>query len=400
MKVLFLGEAQKSSWPGGEANVARVLRSILSARGMNINAACSPRLGANWKLSRRLLTWPMPVIDSAIVNLYRRYIEKNQPDVVITCYDHDLSAFWASVLSETPTIAQAMSPWPVCPKGDLFITKQQSRCDGPNMNCGQCLIQLLEVPKIKSLTASPVAQVPSAVLSVMEMNKIRLVRSKLSHSSAIVSDSLFLKNKMAGMAYDPRKIHVIYNGVDPNIAKPAADDHKEKIVLFLAYQTSEHSRALKGCHHFVQLSRNLKPEFPKVRFLWVGQQRIQGDTFETHSYIWNEQELQETYRSSYLLVLPSLWPETMSYAVLQAMAHGKPVVAYDTGANKEAIIHNETGLLAEWGNIGQLTSHVRSLLLDEKAAKRMGYNARKRVQEKFSLEQMTSNYVKLIEEIK
>jgi len=82
------------------------------------------------------------------------------------------------------------------------------------------------------------------------------------------------------------------------------------------------------------------------------------------------------------------------------MAHGKPVVAYDTGANREAIIHNETGLLAEWGNIDQLTSHVRSLLLDEKTAKRMGCNARKRVQEKFSLEQMTSSYVKLIEETK
>jgi glycosyltransferase involved in cell wall biosynthesis len=201
---------------------------------------------------------------------------------------------------------------------------------------------------------------------------------------------------MAKLDYDTRKVHVIYNGVDLNIAKPSTTDNREKIVLFLSHQIS----AQMGCHHFVQLSRNLKPEFPKVRFLWVGQQRLRGDTFETQKYIWNDQELQEIYRSSYLLVLPSLWPETLSYASQQAMAHGKPVVAYDTGANREAIIHNETGLLAEWGNIDQLTSHVRSLLLDEKTAKRMGCNARKRVQEKFSLEQMTSSYVKLIEETK
>jgi glycosyltransferase involved in cell wall biosynthesis len=89
----------------------------------------------------------------------------------------------------------------------------------------------------------------------------------------------------------------------------------------------------------------------------------------------------------------------MSYAIQQAMAHGKPVVAYDTGANREAIIHNETGLLAEWGNIEQLTSHVRSLLLDERAAKRMGDNARKLAEAKFSIEQMTKGYEKLIEEI-
>ena len=46
-------------------------------------------------------------------------------------------------------------------------------------------------------------------------------------------------------------------------------------------------------------------------------------------------------RSSYLLLLPSLWPEAMSYSVIQAMAHGKPVVAYDVGANSEAIVHGE-----------------------------------------------------------
>jgi glycosyltransferase involved in cell wall biosynthesis len=233
----------------------------------------------------------------------------------------------------------------------------------------------------------------------MKMNKIRRIVSKLNCASAIVSCDLFLKNKMVQMGYDPRIIRLIYNGVDLNKSKPAANGQKEKTVLFFSYFPTEHRRALKGCHHFVQLSRNLKPEFPDVRFLWVGQQRIQGDSYETRSYIWNEQELQETYDSCCLFLLPSLWPETMSYALQQAMAHGKPVVAYDTGANREAIIHNETGLLAEWGNIEQLTSHVRSLLIDEQAAKRMGNNARKLVQAKFSIEQMADNYVKLIEEI-
>jgi glycosyltransferase involved in cell wall biosynthesis len=89
----------------------------------------------------------------------------------------------------------------------------------------------------------------------------------------------------------------------------------------------------------------------------------------------------------------------MSYSVIQAMAHGKPVVAYDVGANSEAIVHGETGLLAEWGNIEQLTSHVRRLLLDTGLAMQMGRNARKRAEEKFSLKQMTSNYVNLLEEL-
>jgi glycosyltransferase involved in cell wall biosynthesis len=400
LKVLFLGAAHNSSWPGGEANVARILRSALSERGMDIHAACLSRSTANQKFLNLASAGPMSVVDSRIVNLYRRYIQKTQPNVVITCYDYDLSAFWASVLSGTPTIAQTLSPWPVCPKDDLFISTRQIRCEGPNLICGPCLARISENQRMKSLSSFSVGQVPLSVLSVMKMNKVKRMISKLNCASAIIADNLFLKNKMVQIGYDPQKVHMIYNGVNANKSKLVADEHKQKTVLFLAYQPTEHRRTLKGVHHFVQLARNLKPEFPDVQFLWVGQDGTQAnDSFETRSYIWNEQELHETYESCYIFLLPSLWPETMSYAAQEAMAHGKPVVAYDTGANKEAIIHNETGMLAEWGNIEQLTSYVRALLLDEKAAKRIGNNARKLAQAKFSIERMAKSYQKIIEEI-
>jgi len=400
MKVLFLGAAHQLSWPGGEANVARILRSALSERGMDIHAASLSRSATNQKFPHLSSATPMSVVDPRIVNLYRRYIQKTKPNVVLTCYDYDLSAFWGSILSGTPTIAQTLSPWPVCPKDDLFISTKQTRCEGPNLICGQCLARISENQRMKSLSTSSVGQVPLSVLSVMKINKVRRMISKLNCASAIVADNLFLKNKMVQIGYDPQKVHMIYNGVNANKSKSATDAHKPKTVLFLAYQPTEHRRTLKGCHHFVQLARNLKPEFRDVQFLWVGREGTQAnDSFDTRSYIWKDQELQETYESCYIFLLPSLWPETMSYAAQEAMAHGKPVVAYDTGANKEAIIHNETGMLAEWGNIAQLTSHVRTLLLDEKAAKRIGNNARKLAQAKFSIEQMANNYEKLIEEI-
>jgi glycosyltransferase involved in cell wall biosynthesis len=88
----------------------------------------------------------------------------------------------------------------------------------------------------------------------------------------------------------------------------------------------------------------------------------------------------------------------MSYSVIQAMAHGKPVVAYEVGANSEGIVHGKTGLLAQWGNIEQLTSHVRTLLLDKRLASQMGRNARKRAEEMFSIELMTSNYLNLLKQ--
>ena len=58
--------------------------------------------------------------------------------------------------------------------------------------------------------------------------------------------------------------------------------------------------------------------------------------------------------------------------MIQAMAHGKPSVAYNVGANDEGIVHGETGLLADWGDVDQLSLHVRSLLMNEELALRMG----------------------------
>ncbi len=89
----------------------------------------------------------------------------------------------------------------------------------------------------------------------------------------------------------------------------------------------------------------------------------------------------------------------MSYSVIQAMAHGKPVVAYDVGANSEGIVHGETGLLAEWGNTKQLSSHVATLLKDEELAVKMGKNARKRAEEMLSLDRMINHYKTLIEKV-
>jgi glycosyltransferase involved in cell wall biosynthesis len=326
------------------------------------------------------------------VGLYKRQMEKIRPDIIMTWYDYDLSAFWASVLSGIHTIVQAQILWPVCPLSCLFNEIDESPCNGPSKSCGLCLAKRAKVVGEMRSAIPSIACLPFTQLSMM---KVHNLRSKLRRASAIVSDSLFLKTMMARFNYDTANVHVIYNGTDFSSIEPTIPSNKQKIVLFLSNQINKQ----KGVYHFIQLSKNLKPEFPDVRFLWVGQNELEGDTFDTHGYVWNREDLEEIFRSSYLLLLPSLWPEPMSYSVIQAMAHGKPVVAYDVGANSEGIIHGETGLLAEWGNITQLSSNVAKLLNDEKLAAKMGQNAIRRAQEMFSLDRMINNYKTLIKKV-
>jgi len=391
MKILFTGIVLEPSWPGGEPRVARILDNAFSSQDIQVFKCYLPRdRPRKWSL---LNPWTaQSVFDREAVDVYRHHVEKIRPDIIMNWYDFDLSAFWASVLSGIPTIAQAQILWPVCPLSCLFNEISESPCNGPSNRCGLCLVKRAKVIGEIRSTIPSVACLPFTQLSMMKVNN---VRSKLSCASAIVTDNLFLKTMMARFDYDISKVKVIYNGTNLSKIKPNFSINKQKTVLFLSNQINRQ----KGIHHFIQLSKNLKPEFPSVRFLWIGQTELHGDTFETHSYIWDEQVLQELYQSSYLLLLPSLWPEAMSYSVIQAMAHGKPVVAYDVGANSEAIVNGKTGLLAEWGNIEQLSANVAALLDDERLAFTMGQNARRRAEEMFSLDRMINSYNNLIEKI-
>ena len=120
----------------------------------------------------------------------------------MTWYDYDLSAFWASVLSGIPTIAQAQILWPVCPLSCLFNEITESPCDGPSKSCGLCLAKRAKfIGEMRSAVPS-IACLPFTQLSMMKINNLR---SKLSHASAIVSDSLFLKTMMARFNYDTSK---------------------------------------------------------------------------------------------------------------------------------------------------------------------------------------------------
>ena len=389
MKIVFTGTILRPSWPGGEPIISRILDHAFSAQGIDVSKCFVPRnRPRKWSLNP--LT-SQSVTNHEAVGIYRRQIEKIRPDLVMTWSDYDLSAFWASVLSKTATIAQAQILWPVCPSSCLFNEIDESPCDGPSKSCGLCLAKRAKV--VGEVVRFPyIACLPFTQLSMLRTNNIR---SKLKHASAIVSDNLFLKKVMSSLHFDVSKVHVIYNGVDLTMIKPSTSFKKPKTVLFLSHRINRQ----KGFRHFIQVSKNLKPEFPNVRFLWVGQTEVRGDTFEIQGYIWNKKEMEEIFRSSYLLLLPSLWPEPMSYSVIQAMAHGKPVVAYDVGANSEGITHGETGLLAEWGNIKQLSSHVATLLSDENLAVSMGQNARKRAEEMFSLDRMINYYGTLVEKV-
>ncbi|MGA6993498.1 MAG: glycosyltransferase, partial [Candidatus Deferrimicrobiaceae bacterium] len=98
-------------------------------------------------------------------------------------------------------------------------------------------------------------------------------------------------------------------------------------------------------------------------------------------------DVPDLIRACNLFVHPS-HEEGFSNAILEAMAGGKPVVAYDVGGNPEAVRDGETGLLVPLRRFEALADAMVRLLRDPGLRNNMGEKGRERAMEHFSEEQM------------
>ena len=81
--------------------------------------------------------------------------------------------------------------------------------------------------------------------------------------------------------------------------------------------------------------------------------------------------------------------EGLSNALLEYMAAGRAIVATAVGGNIELIKNGVHGLLFPPGDTVRLAAAIDRLLTDEALARRLGESARRRVEQRFSLEVKT-----------
>ncbi|MCD7971387.1 MAG: glycosyltransferase family 4 protein [Candidatus Azobacteroides sp.] len=86
-----------------------------------------------------------------------------------------------------------------------------------------------------------------------------------------------------------------------------------------------------------------------------------------------------------IFALPSEW-EGFGYVITEAMASGKPVVAFDISSNPELIVNNETGYLLPYPDKKAFAKAIEELLLSPEKRKVYGENGKKRVAEKFDFD--------------
>jgi glycosyltransferase involved in cell wall biosynthesis len=204
----------------------------------------------------------------------------------------------------------------------------------------------------------------------------------------LVAVSAFQQRQLSG---HPR-LHLIPHGLD--LADYPFQADKEDFLLFLGRIYPD-----KGLHTVIRLARETRqrlliagPVFDPDRPYFDGRIRhwIDGDRI---IYLGpaNHARKVDLLKRARALVLPLEVDETFGLAMLEAMACGTPVLAYDRGAVPEVVAHGETGFAVH--TYGQLRESLPGL------AALNPRHCRERVRQHFSQAAMVTAYLDLYSEI-
>jgi glycosyltransferase involved in cell wall biosynthesis len=83
-------------------------------------------------------------------------------------------------------------------------------------------------------------------------------------------------------------------------------------------------------------------------------------------------QLRNYFLEATCLVVSSVWPEPFGLVGPEAMLHGLPVVAFDSGGIREWLLDGENGFLVPWMDTNRLSARIEQLLLDKSLARRLG----------------------------
>lgn len=198
-----------------------------------------------------------------------------------------------------------------------------------------------------------------------------------------ISPSQFLRDKMKQWRIKARRVEYLPNFFAQALAPP--QDSGKYILYGLARLSVE-----KGLWTLLMAAKNL-PEIP-FKFWGDGPLRPRLEEFVREQRMINVEFLgdpktpraSDYVKNAYAVVAPSEWYENNSYALIEAMAYGKPFIASNIGGNPELAGSNERGLLFTMGDAGALTERIRELWTEPDLARSLGEAGQIYVKEKLS----------------
>ncbi len=234
---------------------------------------------------------------------------------------------------------------------------------------------------------------------------------KLSHGlTAVSSMAAELFAQLTGI--DASHITIIDNGIDTKFfSPPSGPEEKKKLRQSLGLPEKP---VLIGCVAALRPVKNhagliaafksvLKQVKTPAVLVLVGDGPLKSELQDMcvqygileHVIFAGRRDNVEQYLKSFDVFALNSKTEGLSYAVLEAMACGLPVVASDVGGNSQVIENCKNGFLYTEGDVKALSEILVQLIRNKEIICKAGINARNKIAEDYSLGSVILKYFTL-----
>jgi glycosyltransferase involved in cell wall biosynthesis len=226
----------------------------------------------------------------------------------------------------------------------------------------------------------------------MEESSIRLADGLMA-ASANIADFV-----SASYGLPRETIDVVHCGVDGEAFRPSTNPEPtdgRPTVLFAGTLTEA-----KGLRTVFEAVLALRSRYPNIRLQVLGsggdplantlriEARAAGAdaNIEFVGFVADRARLPEYYRRAQVFASPARHEPGVANAYIEAMACGCPVVVGRTGGAPEAVADGQTGILVPPDDVEATAVALDRLIGDAALRRRMGWAARRRVEEYFAVD--------------
>ena len=230
----------------------------------------------------------------------------------------------------------------------------------------------------------------------------------LQKAKAFIAPTTFagnLSQKLFGL--QNKKIQTIHNGLElGKFENSHPEEYQNGLLLYIGTIIRK-----KGVLELPEIFNQVRQQHPQASLILIGgdssdietqsqstwqlmQNKFQDDDLHSVTYLGKipYHEVQQYIKKAHVCVFPS-FAETLGMVTIEAMAMQKPVVNTKIGWAKELIVDGESGFLVYPKNHQGYAAKITSILNDNALAKKLGDNARERVEKKFDITKIAAENI-------
>ncbi len=406
MKVMMIHEHGRSHGPGAVVAMYRLHRQLLN-RGHESIIACRNRglnedeivLLPQAEFLEDLIgkfTWRLGLNDIHCISSFRIAKMKDFQDAdVINIHGWHSNYFnylaVPKLARRKPVVATLHDMWNL-----TGHCAQSFGCDRWKTGCGKC----------PHLDAYPAAQRDATAI---EWKLKRSVYRRCAGRMSAVAPSKWLCDMVRESTMGHMPVHQVTNAIDTDVYTPIdrnqgrdrfAISPDRKVILYIA---ASFTNPMKGGDLLLEALRQLPPRIRKQAvLLLVGDipvaiaDGIGIDCIGT-GYLTDDHDKALAFSTADVMVMPSR-AETQGIVLMESMACGTPVAAFDTGGIGEVVRSGPGGLLAEPENTLELAANIEKLLDDETLNRTLSIDGRKAMEREYCIEKYVEGYLDVYEQ--